>query len=292
MKSRTMSDDEADPELLALLRKSLGLGGGAANPRAAETKVLENAQYVFDNAIDVALDSGKTKAAAEMIWQAMQKKDYSTYTWSEHELHPKTKDEATLDFIFTMDLLNFSFWSEEMDESKRFAIEYKGKRWTGYWSLVAALRRALEEQIPITDPEYWIDEDVCTDNVLKHVFRSATEEEMPLLAERIQCLREAGRVLCKDFEGRFVNCVYSAHYSAAALVNLLAESFPCFRDETVFHGRRVRMYKRAQILVADLWACFNGEGYGAFEDIDKITMFAGMCLLSLSLSLSTSSRKT
>ena len=151
--------------------------------------------------------------------------------------------------------------------------------------MVAALRRALEEQIPITDPEYWIDEDVCTDNVLKHVFRSATEEEMPLLAERIQCLREAGRVLCKDFEGRFVNCVYSAHYSAAALVNLLAESFPCFRDETVFHGRRVRMYKRAQILVADLWACFNGEGYGAFEDIDKITMFAGMCLLSLSISL-------
>ena len=35
------------------------------------------------------------------------------------------------------------------------------------------------------------------------------------------------------------------------------------------------MYKRAQILVADLWACFEGKGYGYFEDIDKITMFAG-----------------
>lgn len=91
----------------------------------------------------------------------------------------------------------------------------------------------------------------------------------------MDCLREAGRVLCKDFEGSFLNCIYNANYSAAALVNLLTESFACFRDETSFQGRRVRLYKRAQILVADLWACFNGESYGEFHDIDKITMFAG-----------------
>ncbi|KAL2849564.1 hypothetical protein BJY01DRAFT_210526 [Aspergillus pseudoustus] len=268
-----MSDDEVDLELLALLRKSLGLGGGAANPGVAETKVLENAQYVFDNAIDVALDPAKTKAAAETIWRQMQKKEYSTHTWCEHELHPKTKDEDTVDFIFTMDLLNFSFWSAEPEE-KRFAIEYQGKSWTGYWSLVAALQRALDEDIPITSPEFWIDEDECTEELIKHVFRSATDEEMPLLHERFECLREAGRVLCNDFDGSFTNCIYNANYSAAALVNLLAESFSCFRDEAVFNGRRVRLYKRAQILVADLWACFNGEGYGEFQDIDKITMFA------------------
>lgn len=277
MRRGTMSDDEADPELLALLRKSLGLGGGAANPRAAETKVLENAEYVYNNAIDVALSAGKTKDVAETIWHIMQKKEYSTHTWSEHELHPKSKDESTVDFIFTMDLLNFSFWSEERDEKKQFAIEYRGRKWTGYWSLVAALQRALDEGIPITDPEYWVNEDVCTDDVIKHVFRSVTEEQIPLLPERIQCLREAGRVLCKDFDGSFTNCIYSAHYSAASLVNLLAESFPCFRDETTFHGRRVRLYKRAQILVADLWACFNGESYGEFQDIEKVTMFAGKC---------------
>lgn len=36
----------------------------------------------------------------------------------------------------------------------------------------------------------------------------------------------------------------------------------------------MRLLKRAQICVADLWAAFEGEGYGHFEDIDKITMFA------------------
>ncbi|KAA8650929.1 queuosine 5'-phosphate N-glycosylase/hydrolase [Aspergillus tanneri] len=268
-----MSDDEADPELLALLRKSLGLGGGPVNPRAAETKVLENAQFVFDNAIDVALNPCNVKAAAESIWRQMLKKGYSTQTWSQHKLHPKSKDEATVDFVFTMDLLNFSFWSE-LSHDKRFAIEYRGTKWTGYWSLVAALQRALDEEIPITTPKFWTNEDECNEALLKHVFRSATEEEIPLLKERLQCLREAGRVLCKDFDGSFLNCIYSANYSAVALVNLLAESFPCFRDETTFQGKRVRLYKRAQILIADLWACFNGESFGEFYDIDKITMFA------------------
>jgi len=59
-------------------------------------------------------------------------------------LHPKAKDESTVNFIFTMDLLNFSFWSE-LNEDKRFAIDYQGQRRTGYWSLVAILQRALDE---------------------------------------------------------------------------------------------------------------------------------------------------
>lgn len=69
--------------------------------------------------------------------------------------------------------------------------------------------------------------------------------------------------------------IEDANKSAAGLVNLLAEKFPCFRDEGTFERKKVRFLKRAQILVADLWAAFDGEGYGEFGDIDKITMFAG-----------------
>ncbi len=138
-----MSDDEADPELLALLRQSLGLGPGISTAPPS-TGVLKSAQYICDNAIDVAISSGGTKTAAETIWGLMQAKRYSTETWSSHELHPKTKDEATVNFIFTMNLLNFSFWSE-LPPEERFTVEYRGHRWTGYWSLVAALQRALDE---------------------------------------------------------------------------------------------------------------------------------------------------
>lgn len=110
--------------------------------------------------------------------------------------------------------------------------------------------------------------------MLRHVFRSTTDEEIPLLKERLRCLREAGQVLYERFNCSFTNCIAEANGSAAALVNLLVDNFPGFRDEDHFHGQLVRFYKRAQILVGDLWACFNGEGYGRFHDIDKITMFA------------------
>ncbi len=80
----------------------------------------------------------------------------------------------------------------------------------------------------------------------------------------------------QKYQCSFTNVISAAKGSAAGLVNLLARDFACFRDEFPFPGRRrpVRFLKRAQILVADLWACFQGESYGAFRDIDKITMFA------------------
>ena len=138
-----MSDDEADPELLALLRQSLGLGPGSATA-PPDTGVLRSAEYVYDNAVDVSISSQHTKAAAGLVWKLMQEREYSTHQWSQHELHPSPDGaEETVNFIFVMDLLNFSFWSDLPDD-QRFAIEYKGRRWTGYWSLVAALRRALE----------------------------------------------------------------------------------------------------------------------------------------------------
>jgi hypothetical protein len=187
-----MSDDEADPELLELLRQHFQ--GQLHIEKDPETGILEDAEYVYDNGIDVAIDMRASKKAAATIYEQMQEKSYSTATWSEHQLHPKTKDESTVAFIFTMDLLNFSFWSELPDE-ERFAIDYQDQIWTGYWSLVAAMQRALDDGIPITDPHYWQNEEECTLESLRHVFRSCTEEEMPLLQERLDCLREAGRVL-------------------------------------------------------------------------------------------------
>lgn len=138
-----MSDDEVDPELLALLRQSLGLGVWTKNAPPG-TGVLDSAEYVCDNSIDVAIDMGSTKAAAHTIWHLMQERQYSTQTWTTHELHPKEKNVDTVNFIFTMNLSNFCFWSEKSAE-ERFAVEYKDQRWTGYWSLVASLQRALEE---------------------------------------------------------------------------------------------------------------------------------------------------
>ncbi|RAL67089.1 hypothetical protein DID88_007869 [Monilinia fructigena] len=266
-----MSDDEADPELLELLRQHLTK---PTSPSIPETRVLESAEYVYNNSIDVALDMASTKAAAASIYSQMQKKSYSTKTWSSHDLHPQSKDESTVNFIFTMDLLNFSFWSLQ-NEDERFAVEYKGKKWTGYWSLVAALQRGLEEGYPITSSDYWQNEEELTEEVFAHIFRSCTAEPMPLLLTRRALLREAGTILYEKYDCSFTNCIKECNYSAAALVNLLAASFPCFNDVVSFEKRKeVRLLKACTNMCSGFVAAFEGEGWGEFHDIDKLTMFA------------------
>lgn len=61
-------------------------------------------------------------------------------------------------------------------------------------------------EIPITSSDFWQDENECTDEVLRHVFRSATDEEIPLLEERIACLREAGSVLYEVYLTSIIVC--------------------------------------------------------------------------------------
>jgi hypothetical protein len=56
-------------------------------------------------------------------------------------------------------------------------------------------------------------------------------------------------------------------------VGLLTASFPGFRDSSIYQGHQVFFYKRAQILVADLWGAFQGQSYGEFHDIHTLTMF-------------------
>lgn len=66
------------------------------------------------------------------------------------------------------------------------------------WELAGSgvkLIQASFAEIPITSSDFWQDENECTDEVLKHVFRSSTQEEIPLFQERMACLREAGNVL-------------------------------------------------------------------------------------------------
>jgi hypothetical protein len=81
--------------------------------------------------------------------------------------------------------------------------------------------------------------------------------------------------LIQKFNGDFTNCVQQAHHSAQNLIQLVIKEFQdLFEDTVEYKGCKVFLYKRVQILVADIWACFEGEGLGRFDDIDTITMFA------------------
>lgn len=197
-----MSADLPDLDLLSAFKQRFGFSTSpAGQPEPpADTKVLSSARFIANNSIDVFIDRAGTQSAASQLLAHIRSKPFSTAAWSEHELHPRVSEmgeEETANFIFTMDLLNFSFWSDGEESEGRFCVEYAGERWTGYWTLVAAMRRALEEGVPFTSSDLWQCEEECDEELMRSVFRSETDEEMPLLKERLECLREAGDVLYK-----------------------------------------------------------------------------------------------
>ncbi|KAJ1867711.1 hypothetical protein LPJ78_000763 [Coemansia sp. RSA 989] len=246
----------------------------ASLPKTAPERVLDSARFINQHSKDVSVpEAGISKAAQEIIGR-MKQTGYSTKEWKRHTLTPSVANSAAIEWIFVVDVLNFSFWSSQKDACSQYTVTLDGKPYRGYWSLCAAINRAQRENTHITSAAYYAN---ASKEELEHVFRTdapETQEAMPLLEQRIEVLHQVGQVLLTKYGGKFINVVKQSQNSAARLVELIVRDFPCFRDTHEFLGQRVELYKRAQILVADIWACFEGQGYGQFDDIDCITMFA------------------
>lgn len=129
-------------------------------------------------------------------------KPYDTTTWATHPLHPKTRTPEVVEWIFLVDLLNFSFYSDETDVEREFYVTYKEEKFSGYWSLCAAVNRALDAGIPITSPAFWRDAD---DEILEEIFRGEGIEPVPLLyVLSVDTLRVGIKELrCFAKQGRF-----------------------------------------------------------------------------------------
>ncbi|XP_033647354.1 queuosine salvage protein-like isoform X2 [Asterias rubens] len=229
----------------------------------------ESGKLIASKSQDVTIHQDGVTTVANMVLESLKKNEYSIKMWKQHDLHPKQMTKETVDWIFVVDTLNFSFWSETND--KRFLVDYQGEKHSGYWALCAAINRALDEDIPITSASYF---SCMTMKQLRHIFRSSTDTDIPLLEKRLKHLHEAGKVLLEKFEGSFANCISQCGQSASKLLQLVTENFPSYRDVATIDGAPVSLYKRAQILIADIWACFEGQGFGNFTDIKVLTMFA------------------
>lgn len=136
-----------------------------------------------------------------------------------------------------------------------------------------------------------------------------------MLETRIRLLREAGEILIKvsylakavgtnhvklnfgsdfpmqDYQGSFHNLLKSCSrpaepqghtYTADALslVQKIVDTFPMFRDEATHpKAGKVYLWKRPQILVAELWAAFESVDHSTSDfpvitGISNLTMFA------------------
>ncbi|NXG33885.1 QSPP protein, partial [Dromaius novaehollandiae] len=231
---------------------------------------LESARFIAEHSRDVSVEEEGARRLAEALFDKASAEEFGVAGWKRlHELNPRAASEEAVSWVFLVDTLNFSFWAERDDH--KCLVKYRGKTYSGYWSLCAAVNRALDDGIPITSASYYA---TMTLEQVKHVFRSDTEAPMPLIEERHRVLNESGTVLLEKFGGSFLTCVKMSKKSAQKLLHLVVENFPSYRDEAMFENKKVSFYKRAQILVADTWSVLEGKGDGCFGDISSLTIFA------------------
>lgn len=173
-----------------------------------------------------------------------------------------TGGELTAQYVLVLDALNWCFWPSKTD------MEYD--------TLAMSLKRVLEEDSTAFSAEKLT---AMTPELLSSWF---LPHDMPNAYERAAKLREVGDVLSARFNGLAINLLREANGSAIAAVRLLVSNFPGFRDEAVYKGRQIFLYKRAQIAVGDWWAAFGratdsaalATNPASFHDIASLTCFA------------------
>lgn len=226
------------------------------------TGVLESTLPVVEQARHVWIDERGVKDLARR-WV---EEKIAIPGWNE-EVHWSDGSDRTATAILLLDAWNFCFWPDRGEE--KWGIDFNGKSYNGYMGLAASIKRAIEEGDALYEPARLA---ALTLDDLKHIFRG--RGEIPMLETRLANAHQIGRRLLEAWDGDFTKMLAAAHGSAVALTALIVENFPCFDDRTVYFGREVKFFKRAQILVIDLMGSLAGNPLVDFRDAAGLTAFA------------------
>lgn len=101
-----------------------------------------SAELIASHSLDVSICEHGVRQTSSILFECLKTKKYSYKVWKEHKMHPKLMNEETVDWIFLLDCLNFSFWVD--DEVEPWVVEFEGEKYQGYWALCAGINRALK----------------------------------------------------------------------------------------------------------------------------------------------------
>eukprot|EP00826_Nyctotherus_ovalis_P009283 TRINITY_DN12445_c0_g2_i2.p1 TRINITY_DN12445_c0_g2~~TRINITY_DN12445_c0_g2_i2.p1 ORF type:complete len:338 (+),score=82.81 TRINITY_DN12445_c0_g2_i2:73-1086(+) len=219
-------------------------------------KVLSQSSHVKINA----------SAVTELAKSLKEVKAVTSFTsWAESHFPPASVPlETFLRYVFVLDTLNFCFWPNPPFE---------------YTNLAGNLYATLK-----ADPIFFNLENLAkasSADLKSAVFK----EDFCLLEERARMVREVFGVILESYKGSCISFLAKANRSAPHLVKLVLDSFPCFRDQAIYKGCQVFLYKRAQILVSDLHLAYRDivkavgktaeyEILDFGDSIKELTMFA------------------
>jgi len=233
-----------------------------APPENLCTQVRQAAAYVAGKARSVHICYDKLTDYARML--ALQSTGPQMTALDQNTLGAAGTVEETAAYVLALDAINFGSGYFAVAKQKNLGLEYA--------DLALSLRRAFDGNI-LKTPAQWavVDARQCHD-IFGIPVRSdaALDALMQLFASH---LNEAGGMLQSRYQGQVLNLLLDCKKSAVRLAETVA-LWPGFADVTNYDGLPVPIYKRAQILAADMHLALGGTGLADFNDLAQLTIFA------------------
>lgn len=198
------------------------------------TYVKESTSRILPELTEVTIDQESLKNFVNNL--LTDKNALKFPKWSESHFDATSVPfETLLRYIFTIDTLNYCFWPNPGFE---------------YYCLAKNLYETL-----LKNPDFFKIENlakVTKEQLKENIFKC----DFNLLNERARMLNEVFYIIQKYYNSSCINFVKQCEKNATKLVKKIIDNFVCFRDQAIYNGQQVFLYKRAQIMVSDLYLAF------------------------------------
>jgi len=198
------------------------------------TYVKESTSKIIPIMSHVKIDA---KALKKFVENLLKDKNALKYPkWSETHLDATSVPfETLLRYLFVIDTLNYCFWPNGGYE---------------YYTLAQNLYKTLKDQKKFFEIDNLVK--MTPEQLKKNIFKC----DFCLLNERARMIREVFTIIKNKYDGLCYNFVKACNKDATKLVKQVVDEFWCFRDQAIYNGEQIFFYKRAQILVSDIYLAY------------------------------------
>lgn len=223
--------------------------------------VRKSAKFIASKSKHVQINQRGIAEIAQKISRGL----YAIPTIEQYQPFVGKTAEQTALWCLLLDAVNFCFWPDV--GQPQWEVDDPKKGWvSGYWALISSMVQSARNNVLPLEP-----------TALKNLSLDQTRTifmgrgEIPFVERRHKAIVEIGEGLRG---GSVVGLIDVSEGRVSLFLDTIISRFPSFRDESVYRGRPVGFYKRAQLLTSDLSLALMAYGIAPFHDLFHLTAFA------------------
>jgi len=195
--------------------------------------IIESCKYVTNNSTYVRINEDKFNEFIKNI------NKIKLTNWLEcapyNLIHLSV--ETIVNFLVVYESILFCFWGDP-----KWEINTNVGKQDGSFALLYALLKYVREN-NTTD----------FSNITQNEFAKVLQGnvEIPLFKERFNIIRDVSKIVNEKMNGNFYKFIKNINKDIK-IFNIIINYFPSFKDERIYKGKTIYLYKLAQLLTSDI----------------------------------------